>query len=427
MTEETLNSEQSEQGTASGLPPPYVPDGAQPTEPRPPLRRSKSDRMVGGVAAGLARTFGVDPVVFRVVFAALTVIGGSGLILYLLLWAFVPEEGSDGSSIGDRWVRSRHWSTVTVLLLALAATVVASIVIGLDSTPLILLGVIAFAALIFSRRDRRPPRPAVPEPPTDSEYAAPVAAPPTYAAYSGQPYTEQPFATQAYPTQPFPTQPYPAQGVPPVPPPSPRKPRERSALGILSLGAAAVASGVLFAVRLASSTNQPSTTTILATSTLVLGVGLLIGTFFGRARWLVIPGIALLLLTSASGALHRWDGPTGSQTIQPLTSTEVAASYQWRAGELVLDLTKVSGDPNLRVTADLGVGSLRVIVPRDAKVAGVAEVRLGTITTADGTQLAGWQRANLADSPQLKTAKPSDQTITLDLTVGIGEVVVNRA
>ena len=106
--------------------------GAATNEPRPPLRRSREERIVGGVAGGLARTFGVDPVVFRVVFAALTVIGGSGLVLYALLWLLVPEDGSDGSTIADRWVRSRRWSTTTVVLLAIAGAVVISLLIGLD-------------------------------------------------------------------------------------------------------------------------------------------------------------------------------------------------------------------------------------------------------------------------------------------------------
>ncbi len=450
MNEETLHEEQPDQpgqDTRSQLPPPYVPPGAAPTEPRPPLRRSTSDRMVGGVAAGLARTFGVDPVVFRVVFAALTVIGGSGLILYLLLWAFVPEEGDDDSSIGDRWVRSRSWSTITVLLLALAITVVASIVIGLDSAPLILLGIIAFAALIFSRRDQRPPKTPSPEYPAASAYPAPNAeaavTPPLYAGYSGQPYAEPAPAAQPYSaTKPYssaslypPTHPAdpPAAPSAPAPPPPPRKPRDRSALGILSLGAAAVVGGVLTAIRLASSDSTPSTTTILAGTTLVLGLGLLLGTFVGRARWLVIPGVALLLLTSASGALHRWDGPTGRQTIQPQSISEVASSYEWRAGELVLDLTDVSGDPDLTIAADLGVGSLRVIVPRNAELAGAAHVRLGSIRTSDGAEYDGWNNlADLEDAPvgaAPSRSKPSvtAQTITLDLTVGIGEVVVSRA
>ena len=53
--------------------------------------------MIGGVAGGLGRYFGVDPVFFRVAFVALTVFGGAGLALYAAGWFLVPEEGEDRS------------------------------------------------------------------------------------------------------------------------------------------------------------------------------------------------------------------------------------------------------------------------------------------------------------------------------------------
>jgi phage shock protein PspC (stress-responsive transcriptional regulator) len=57
---------------------------------RPELRRSGTDRMLGGVAGGLAEHTGIDPVIWRVGFVALTLAGGSGILLYLLLWILMP-------------------------------------------------------------------------------------------------------------------------------------------------------------------------------------------------------------------------------------------------------------------------------------------------------------------------------------------------
>ena len=57
------------------------------------LYRSRTDRMLGGVCGGLAAYFGVDPTLVRLVFALLLVFGGSGFLLYLILWIVVPEEG----------------------------------------------------------------------------------------------------------------------------------------------------------------------------------------------------------------------------------------------------------------------------------------------------------------------------------------------
>ena len=61
------------------------------------LRRPFSDRMLAGVAAGLARYFGVDVTIVRIAFAVLTVVGGAGIPLYLAGLLLIPEEGSDQS------------------------------------------------------------------------------------------------------------------------------------------------------------------------------------------------------------------------------------------------------------------------------------------------------------------------------------------
>ena len=63
-----------------------------PTGPavRPPLRRSRTDMMLGGVSGGLAEHTGIDALLWRVGFAALTLTGGLGIPLYLLLWVLVP-------------------------------------------------------------------------------------------------------------------------------------------------------------------------------------------------------------------------------------------------------------------------------------------------------------------------------------------------
>jgi phage shock protein PspC (stress-responsive transcriptional regulator) len=65
------------------------------------LRRSYSDRMLAGVAGGLARYFGVDPAIVRIAFVVLTVFGGAGIPLYLAGLLLIPEEGSDQSIAGS--------------------------------------------------------------------------------------------------------------------------------------------------------------------------------------------------------------------------------------------------------------------------------------------------------------------------------------
>lgn len=56
------------------------------------LRRSTSDRWIAGVCGGVARATGVESWVWRLIFAALLLWGGVGLLVYVLLWVFVPQE-----------------------------------------------------------------------------------------------------------------------------------------------------------------------------------------------------------------------------------------------------------------------------------------------------------------------------------------------
>ena len=56
------------------------------------LFRSRTDRVIGGVAGGIARSLSIDPAIVRVIFALLIIFGGGGLLLYLILWIAIPEE-----------------------------------------------------------------------------------------------------------------------------------------------------------------------------------------------------------------------------------------------------------------------------------------------------------------------------------------------
>ena len=80
---------------------PPTPPIDQPTWQQPPpqasaplraqLRRSGTDRMIGGVSGGLAEYSGIDAVLWRVGFVGLTVAGGAGVVVYLLLWILMPS------------------------------------------------------------------------------------------------------------------------------------------------------------------------------------------------------------------------------------------------------------------------------------------------------------------------------------------------
>ena len=59
------------------------------------LRRSRDDRMIAGVASGVAEFFDLDTTIVRVVWAFTAIFGGFGVLLYLIMWVIVPEQGTD--------------------------------------------------------------------------------------------------------------------------------------------------------------------------------------------------------------------------------------------------------------------------------------------------------------------------------------------
>lgn len=127
----------------------YYIDMAKKTEEtsQPPYRtlhRSSTNKVVAGVAGGLGEYFDVDPTIIRIAFILLSVFGGSGILIYLVLWLIMPKTDStglpkdhlrnsvnemrdsfkgfaedikSGSNMGER----RKWLGIVILVLGLAA------------------------------------------------------------------------------------------------------------------------------------------------------------------------------------------------------------------------------------------------------------------------------------------------------------------
>jgi len=56
------------------------------------LYRSQTEKMIGGVCGGLGELLDVDPTIIRVVFVLLAMLGGHGILLYLILWLIIPPQ-----------------------------------------------------------------------------------------------------------------------------------------------------------------------------------------------------------------------------------------------------------------------------------------------------------------------------------------------
>jgi phage shock protein PspC (stress-responsive transcriptional regulator) len=65
------------------------------------LRRPTGDRMIAGVASGIARYLDVDTNLVRIAFVVLAFVGGAALPLYLAGWLLIPEDGAAQSIAGE--------------------------------------------------------------------------------------------------------------------------------------------------------------------------------------------------------------------------------------------------------------------------------------------------------------------------------------
>jgi phage shock protein PspC (stress-responsive transcriptional regulator) len=92
--------------------------------PRPPLQRSRTNKVIGGVSGGLAEYTGVDALLWRVGFVAVTLAWGVGLIVYPLLWLLMPAAPVDPTAVATRTPRAPAGPRSPVPGITLAAVLI---------------------------------------------------------------------------------------------------------------------------------------------------------------------------------------------------------------------------------------------------------------------------------------------------------------
>ena len=286
--------------------------------------------MLAGVAGGLGEYTGADPVLFRVLFAVLTVFGGAGILLYIVAWLFLPDQDQASSPAESLIGRGRGGDTVQAVLLAVAAFALAGLLLRGDVGDLVLIVVVAVGGILLARHldERRDSMPPVqpPAPPYQPHQA--------YQPY--QPYDPVPAGMGAG-TAATATATYPA--VTTEPPPV-KPPKERSVLGRITLSVLLLVLGVTAALDAAGAVD-PQARHYLALATGVLGLGLIVGAWRGRARGLVWLGIPVTVaLIAVSTAEVNLDGGAGDRQYRPLSVGEVQDRYEVGVGNLELDLSE---------------------------------------------------------------------------------------
>ncbi len=167
--------------------------------------------------------------------------------------------------------------------------------------------------------------------------------------------------------------------------------------------------------------------TLLATLLLGIGLTLLVGAKFGRARGLVVPALLLTLALATTGNSRiQLNDTFGDRAWAPATAAELHHEYRLAAGDISLDLRGL--DPaggTLSTRVRLGAGSLTVSVPPDVVVNVRARHILGNvqITGVDDT---GGSNDRSYELHPLNGQAPKG-TLDLSLAVGLGDIKVVQA
>jgi phage shock protein PspC (stress-responsive transcriptional regulator) len=160
---------------------------------------------------------------------------------------------------------------------------------------------------------------------------------------------------------------------------------------------------------------------VIAGLVIAIGAALTVSAFIGGRRWLVLPALILAIpLGFVAAAGIDVDGGVGDRDYQPTSVNELRDGYELGMGELRLDLTQVdlpAGRTPLKL--DIGIGSLRVIVPDDVCVASDVRVGAGYARVLDrdsGGLDVDWRRSPVDNS--------GVKRLVIDGDVGIGELQV---
>ena len=365
--------------------------------------------MIAGVCQGIADHFHVDPLIVRIGFVVATFFGGAGAIAYGAAWLLIPEEDAT-TSLGEQIIRRHRWGRIAgIALIAIAISSLARPVWWVRGGvvwPVILIigGLFLLTPGAFERREPDASRPFEPSEPDAAT------APQQFS--TGSPIPPPPPTTVAF-----------DEPVPPPPPTPPRR-RRRGGIGSLTLGLLFVGAGVVGLVVASGNSIEP--TYVFAGGLLIVGLALVISTWFGRSFILIPVGVVLVALMSASTVIDvPLTGGVGEKRVQPLTLTDLRDEYHLAAGELRLDLTRLNFERGSthRLTIPVGVGQLRIFLPRNVTAELHGHAGIGQLQFLDDHE-GGF---DVERDSTLAASGESPPRVVIDAEVGIGQVWVQDA
>lgn len=122
----------------------------------------------------------------------------------------------------------------------------------------------------------------------------------------------------------------------------------------------------------------------VAAAVAIVGIGLLVGGWIGRARWLIVIGALLIpALWVASFAPDNWSYSAGDVYYAPIQASDVQEPFEHGVGSIEVDLTNLSPEQLASagtIEVSLGAGEMVILVPRDVVVDLRADVGFGEIS-----------------------------------------------
>lgn len=381
--------------------------------------RREDRKVIAGVCSGLAYRLGVDANVVRIVAIVLTLFGGAGVLLYVLGWLLMTDERTS-RSLAERAVRGGGAGPI---LLAVALTLVAVgfalVVVGDNWFGVTVLVVaVGIGALLLTRQPSPAPLPG--GSPIGASSPGVVEAAPPQAAWR--------------PTPPPPAAPpamfQPAASHPPMIGTEPDVQRPRAVLGPVTAFSAVAALGVLAAVDAATAADVP-VAAYLAVPLAVVGMGLVIGAWFGRSRGLIALGAALTLLLVPVAAIEQLvTSDSGAAAFEPVVLVERqpddvdGAVLEYSAGDIRWDMSGVDfTGTSAEARVDVGAGTLVVEIPDAVTLVLDATVGAGEIDALGDTG-SGF---GVEIRRTFEGADSAGGTLNLDVEMGMGTVEVDRA
>ncbi|WP_399086986.1 PspC domain-containing protein [Streptomyces sp. BBFR2] len=437
-------------------------DGIAP--PRPPLRRSRRHKVVAGVCGGLGRQWDLDPVIFRIALAVLSVTGGLGLIFYGFAWLLIPLHGEEENE-GRRLLSGRvEGSALTALLFALVGCGLFLTTLGKGSVMsfAVLLTLAVAGAAYWSRRhrgrtdspdardaaaaqvaaDAPPETMAPPGPRAPSWWRGPLGKEPPGLMYLWGPelphitYQPGPGAHGGSARRPGPSSGGAAartSGAHATPHRQRAGRRIGGAVFLLAvLGGVGTAFGVARHAPFAHALQAG-----LACALVVFGLGLVASAWLGRTGG---GTVVMVVLTTALLAVSTVlpDNLSAHWQNRHWTPTEVTAvqrHYELGSGEGRLDLggLPVKDGRTIRTGAEVGAGRLEVTLPRGVRTTvhlslGLGDVRLPG-ESADDVRISAGDRTRTVTLPAegLKKGEKPRGFLDLTLRVGAGQIDVRHA